>query len=77
MSPMSLSEVLLAEFDVEAASTRRMLERVPTSSLDFAPPPSRSPSATASPGCCFTASPTDLLASTWESGMEKPIPADT
>ena len=39
MSPMSLSEVLLAEFDVEAASTRRMLERVPTRSLDFAPHP--------------------------------------
>ena len=39
MSPMSMSEVLLAEFDVEGASTRRMLERVPTSSFDWSPHP--------------------------------------
>jgi uncharacterized damage-inducible protein DinB len=34
---MKISEVLLADFDSEVASTRRVLERVPEDKLDFKP----------------------------------------
>ena len=39
MSSMSLSDALLAEFRREAATTRRLLERVPMPSADWRPHP--------------------------------------
>ena len=40
---MSLSEILLPEFDQEMATTRRMLERVPAEKLDWLPHPKSMP----------------------------------
>ena len=36
---MSMTDAILQEFDNEAATTRRVLERVPTDKLDWKPHP--------------------------------------